>query len=84
MLLNHSIVVERALELGFISSVIDAVAVAYGYFVEGSLSPEVRRLRDRYHFHTALMIKHCALQVASSAGTIAAIGIALQYYCRAR
>jgi len=59
---STSIVVERALELGFISSVIDAVAVAYGYFVEGSLSPEV----------------------ASSAGTIAAIGIALQYYCRAR
>lgn len=71
---------ERALELGFISSVIDAVGkrqwfrtpisaeksrpigIAYGYFVEGSLSPEV----------------------ASAGGVVAAIGIALQYYIRAR
>lgn len=38
---STSIVVERALELGFISSVIDALAVAYGFFIEGSISPEV-------------------------------------------
>jgi len=37
---STSIVVERALELGFISSVIDLVATAYAFFIEGSLSPE--------------------------------------------
>lgn len=36
-----SIVVERAVELGFISSVIDLIATGYSFFVEGSLSPEV-------------------------------------------
>ena len=40
----HSIVVERALELGFISSIIDLVGTAYAFFIEGSLSPEVRCL----------------------------------------
>jgi len=59
---STSIVVERALELGFLSSVIDLVAVAYGYFVESSMSPEV----------------------ASAGASIAAIGVAFQYYCRAR
>ncbi|KAL7007015.1 hypothetical protein EMMF5_003241 [Cystobasidiomycetes sp. EMM_F5] len=38
---STAIVVERAVELGFISSVIDLIATGYSFFVEGSLSPEV-------------------------------------------
>lgn len=42
LMCDYSIVVERAIELGFISSVIDALATAYSFFIEGSISPEVR------------------------------------------
>ncbi|KAK9893425.1 hypothetical protein P389DRAFT_175485 [Cystobasidium minutum MCA 4210] len=59
---STSIVVERAIELGFISSVIDALATAYSFFIEGSISPET----------------------ATASGTVAAIGIAFQYYLRTR
>merc|ERR1711977_460714 len=38
---STAVVVERALELGLISSVLDLVATAYSFFLEGSLSPEV-------------------------------------------